>query len=118
LTLIAHLLAALVLLAVMVVAKGTTAVVAALLIGYFVSIFFPTLYSIAIEGVGDRTAQASGLLTMGFLGCAILPVLQGRLADQFGLRPSYALWFFPYLFALFYAMRAAGPRAPDSKPFL
>jgi FHS family L-fucose permease-like MFS transporter len=118
LTLIAHLLAALGLLAVMVVGKGTVAVVAVLLIGYFVSIFFPTLYSLAIEGLGERTAQASGLLTMGFLGCAILPVLQGRLADQCGLRPSYALCFFSYLFALFYALKAAGSSAPGSKAAL
>jgi FHS family L-fucose permease-like MFS transporter len=42
---------------------------------------------------------------MGFLGCALLPVLQGWLADQVGLQASYLLWFAPYLFALFYALK-------------
>ena len=52
-----------------------------MLVGFFVSTFFPTLYSLAIEGLGEQTPRASGLLTMGFLGCALLPVLQGRLAN-------------------------------------
>jgi FHS family L-fucose permease-like MFS transporter len=92
------------LLLIMVSAKGPIAIVAAVAIGFFVSIFFPTLYSLAIEGMGDQTPQVSGLLTMGFLGCALLPVLQGRLADQFGLQRSYLMWLIPYLCALLYAL--------------
>jgi FHS family L-fucose permease-like MFS transporter len=86
-------------------AKGTLAVVAATLIAFFVSVFFPTLYALAIEGMGRETPQASGLLTMGFLGCAVLPLAQGWLADRFGLQASYAICFVPYLCALFYALK-------------
>ena len=85
-------------------AKGTAAVVAVTAIGFFVSVFFPTLYSLVIVGMGDLTGQASGLLTMGFVGCALIPVLQGRLADTIGLQLCYALGVGAYLLALLYAL--------------
>jgi FHS family L-fucose permease-like MFS transporter len=97
--------AALVLAGLVAVAKGPVAIVAVILLGFFVSIFFPTLYSLAIEGLGEQTAKASGLLTMGFLGCALLPVLQGKLADTIGLQRSFWVLALPYLFALFYALK-------------
>jgi len=97
--------AALCLVGLMTVAKGPLAIIAILLLGFFVSIFFPTLYSLAIAGLGDQTAKASGLLTMGFLGCALIPVLQGKLADTVGLQHSFLMCELPYLFALFYALK-------------
>ncbi len=100
-----HAVAALLLAGGMTVARGPVAVAVILLLGYFVSIFFPTLYSLAIAGLGEQTAKASGLLTMGFLGCALLPVLQGRLADTVGLPHSFAVFLVPYLLALFYALK-------------
>ncbi len=98
--------AALLLVGVIVAARGSVAIVSVTFIGFFISIFFPTLYALAIEGLGKGTAPASGLLTMGFLGCAFLPVIQGRLADRLGLQHSYAMLFVPYLCVLFYALRA------------
>jgi FHS family L-fucose permease-like MFS transporter len=86
------------------ISKGALAIVVFALVGFFVSSFFPTLYSLAIEGLGKHMAKASGLLTMGFLGCALLPVLQGRLADNIGLQHSFAICVVPYLFVLFYAL--------------
>ncbi len=85
--------------------KGYAALVAVTSIGFFVSIFFPTLYAIATEGLGNLTGQASGLLTLGFLGCAIIPVLQGRLADAIGLQHSYVAGILVYVFILLYVLR-------------
>jgi FHS family L-fucose permease-like MFS transporter len=104
-TLTVNAVAALLLLAPVILARGAVAVAAITALGFFVSIFFPTLYALAIEGMGEQTAQASGLLTMGFLGCAILPVLQGRLADSVGLQPAFVLCLVPYLSALLYSLR-------------
>jgi FHS family L-fucose permease-like MFS transporter len=100
-----HLFAAILCLLLVMFAKGAIAVTAVVALGFFVSIFFPTLYSMAIENMGDLTGQASGILTLGFLGCAIIPVLQGKLADSIGLQLSYGLGLFGYLFALFYVFR-------------
>jgi FHS family L-fucose permease-like MFS transporter len=104
-TLAVHAIAAILCVAAMVLTRGPVAVAAFLLVGFFVSIFFPTLYSLAIAGLGPQTAKASGLLTMGFLGCACIPVLQGRLADTIGLQRSFVVCFIPYLLALFYALK-------------
>ena len=100
-----HFFAAIACLFIAMFAKGTLAIIAVVAIGFFVSIFFPTLYAMAIENMGDLTGQASGLLTLGFLGCAIIPVLQGKLADAIGLQLSYGTGLFSYLFALFYVFR-------------
>ena len=100
-----HLVAAILCLLLVMCTTGTIAVVAVVALGFFISIFFPTLYSMAIENMGDLTGQASGILTLGFLGCAIVPVLQGKLADSIGLQLSYGMGLFGYLFALFYVSR-------------
>jgi len=100
-----HLAAAGVCLAVAIAARGWVAVAAVTAIGFFVSILFPTLYAIAIEGMGELTGQVSGLLVMGFVGCAVIPVVQGRLADTIGLQPSYAIGFAAYAFAAWYTLR-------------
>lgn len=84
--------------------RGAMAVVAVTVLGFFISIFFPTLYAIAIEGMGERTGQASGLLTMGFVGCALIPVFQGSLADSIGLQHSYIVAFCAYVLAALYAV--------------
>jgi FHS family L-fucose permease-like MFS transporter len=55
--------------------------------------------------MGELTGQTSGLLTMGFVGCALIPVLQGKLADAIGLQHSYALGLASYLFAMFYTFK-------------
>ena len=89
--------------------KGVAAVAAVTSIGFFASILFPTLYALAIENMGDLTSQASGLLVMGFTGCALVPVLQGKIADSIGLQRSYAIGFAAYLFALWYALKMSRP---------
>jgi len=104
-TLVFHLVAALLLVGLVAVAKGPLAILAIILLGFFVSIFFPTLYSLAIAGLGRQTSTVSGFLTMGFLGCAVIPVLQGKLADTIGLQHSFLLCVLPYSVALFYALR-------------
>jgi FHS family L-fucose permease-like MFS transporter len=96
---------AMVLLLVMMTTKGTIAVTSITLLGFFISIFFPTLYALSIEGLGKNTAIASGLLTMGFLGAALLPVLQGKLADWIGLKYSFLICMVTYSYVLYFAFQ-------------
>jgi MFS transporter, FHS family, L-fucose permease len=100
-SLVIHVIAAIVCILVTILSSGTLAVVSLILAGFFISIFFPTLYSLSIRGLGNSTAKASGLLTMGMLGAAIIPLAQGKIADLWSLQMSFALALIPYLFVLF-----------------
>lgn len=109
--------AALISLGVLMFTTGIPAVGGALALGFFVSIFFPTLYAIALRSAGRWKAQASGMLTVGFLGGAVVPVLQGRLADMAGLQRSYLIEALIYLAVLIYVV-VATPRlhtSPDDR---
>jgi FHS family L-fucose permease-like MFS transporter len=103
-TLLFSVIAALILLILVITTSGKVALISITMIGFFISIFFPTLYAISIEGLGTRTGIASGLLTMGFLGAGVLPVIQGKLADLIGLKYSFLIGIICYLYVLYYAV--------------
>jgi MFS transporter, FHS family, L-fucose permease len=54
-------------------------------VGLMNSVMFPTIFSLALEGLGDKTPQGSGLLCMAIVGGAIIPVLGGGVADASSL---------------------------------
>ena len=72
---------AVILLAVAGTASGPTAGYALLAIGLMNSIMFPTIFSLAVEGLGGKTPQGSGLLCMAIVGGALVPLLGGKIAD-------------------------------------
>ena len=104
-TLVICVIAGIILLFLMMITTGMASVVSITLLGFFISIFFPTLYAISIEGLGRDTAIGSGFLTMGFLGAAVLPVVQGKMADWLGLKFSFIISILSYLYILYYALR-------------
>lgn len=60
-------------------------------IGGFISIMFPTIFSLAIEGAGTYTEKGSALINMAIVGGAVFPPLQGILADSQGIQLSYLI---------------------------
>ena len=64
--------------------NGNIAMWAVIAVGLFNSIMFPTIFTLAIDGLGKHTSQASGILCMAIVGGAIVPVVQGALADAIG----------------------------------
>ncbi len=74
-----------------VLAHGQLAAVCILAIGFCNSIMFPTIFSLAVEDVPGRAAQASGLLSMAIVGGAVVPVLAGAVADAGGLHHALAV---------------------------
>ena len=58
-------------------------------LGIFISILFPTIFSLGIEKIGDFTERGSALMNIAIVGGAVFPPLQGMIADRMGLQISY-----------------------------
>lgn len=84
---------------------GHLAMWALLLVGLFNSIMFPSIFTLGIEGLGPLTGEGSGLLVMAIVGGAIIPELQGVLADHIGLHHAFILPVICYLYILFFAAK-------------
>jgi FHS family L-fucose permease-like MFS transporter len=93
------------LLAVAMMTGGKVAMWCVLGVGLFTSIGWSNSFSLAIEGVGIFKSQASSLLVMAILGGAILPPVQGYLADHAGLRLSFAAPLAAYAYVAFYGWK-------------
>jgi FHS family L-fucose permease-like MFS transporter len=95
---------AVILILVAVLSSGTLAMVAILLVGLCNSIIFPTIFSLAINGLGKHTSQGSGILCLAIVGGAIIPLIQGLLADNIGVQPSFLLPILCYFFIAYYGL--------------
>ncbi|AWN41475.1 sugar MFS transporter [Methylobacterium durans] len=69
--------------------EGPLAAWTLLAVGLANAIMFPTIFALAIDGLGERTAQGAGIVCVAIVGGAIIPVVTGYLADHVGL--SFAL---------------------------
>ncbi|MHA6719082.1 sugar MFS transporter [Sphingomonas sp. RS6] len=87
---------------------GPAAMWSLILVGLFHSIMFPTIFSLGIKGLGPLTEEGSGLLIMAIAGGALV-VVQGRIADLYGLQLSFLLTAVCELYILFYALWGAKP---------
>jgi FHS family L-fucose permease-like MFS transporter len=79
-----------------------------ILVGLFHSIMFPTIFTLGIKGLGPLTEEGAGLLVMAIAGGALV-VVQGWLADSFGLQTSFLLTAACEIYTLFYALWGARP---------
>jgi FHS family L-fucose permease-like MFS transporter len=97
-----------------ILSSGQTAMWALLAVGLCNSIMFPTIFALAVEGLGEHASQGSGILCMAIVGGALVPVLQGQLADAFGLSLSFIAPLLCYLYIVHYGLRghSAGQAAP------
>jgi FHS family L-fucose permease-like MFS transporter len=71
--------------------------------GLFCSIMWPCIFALSIKGLGKYTSQGSSFLIMMILGGAIIPPLQGKLADIIGIHQSYWVTVFCFLYLVFFA---------------
>ena len=87
--------------------SGSVAVWAIVAVGLCNSIMFPTIFSMALHGLGKFTGQGSGFLCMAIVGGAVVPFIQGILADTIGLQISFLVPAACYLFVLYYGVKYA-----------
>jgi FHS family L-fucose permease-like MFS transporter len=61
---------------------GWTSYIALLMINFFFSIMFPTIFSLGLKNLGSHTQQASSFIAMGVVGGAVFPFLMGQIANH------------------------------------
>ena len=108
-------LAAIALLAIVIVTEGPWAMWAIVAIGLFNSIMWSNIFTLAIDGLGDDTAQGSSLLVMMIVGGALIPPLQGAIIDFLdmekntttGFHMSFVLPLLCYCFLAWYGFKGS-----------
>jgi FHS family L-fucose permease-like MFS transporter len=93
------------------IATGSVSAWSIIAVGLFNSIMFPTIFTLAIDGLEDKTPQGSAVLCMAIVGGAIIPLAQGFIADRTGLHVSLVLPVACYAFIAAYGRMAGGQRA-------
>lgn len=94
--------------------SGPSAMYALIAVGLFHSITFPTIFALAIRGLGPLTEEGSGLLIMSIAGGALV-FIQGNIADAYGIQWAFIVTAICELYVLFYAVWGSRPTAalPD-----
>ena len=90
---------------------GHTAMWTILAVGFFNSIMFPTIFSLGVAELGPLTGNGSGLLNLAIVGGAILPVVQGFIADRVGIHHAFILPVLCYLYILYYGLSGSRPNS-------
>ncbi len=88
---------------------GHVAMWSILAVGLFNSIMFPTIFTLAIDGLGKHTGQASGILCTAIVGGAIVPVVQGYFADTIGIHHAFFIPVLCYLYVAYYGIKGHTP---------
>ena len=92
--------------------SGASAVYALLGVELFMSIMFPTIFSLSIDGLGRDTKLGSSLLVMSIVGGAVVPPLMGAISDRHGLQPAYLVPLACFVVVLFFARSMSKPLRP------
>ena len=91
-------------------AHGPTAMYGLISVGLFTSIMFPTVFALAIRGLGPLTEEGSGLLILSIAGGALV-FINGKVADNFGIHWAFLVTALCELYVLFYALWGSRPTA-------
>ena len=105
----AHALVASLLVLTSILTTGPVAAWSLIAVGLFNSVMFPTIFTIAIGGLGRHTEQGSGILCTAIVGGAFIPLLQGKIADVAGLHISFVVPILCYLYIAWYGLRGHPP---------
>jgi FHS family L-fucose permease-like MFS transporter len=86
---------------------GNLAMWSILAVGFFNSIMFPTIFTLAVKGLGSLTSKGSGLVCQAIVGGALIPLVQGVAADMIGIQLSFIVPMLCYIYIGWYALRGA-----------
>ena len=104
-----------------VLGHGHVAMWAIVSCGLFNSVMWPCIFPLSLKGLGRFTSQGSGILITMVVGGAVIPEVQGLLADRFGYQHSFLLVLLCYAYLVFFALsghRVRQPRFPSLPDFV
>ena len=102
---------AVILISIAMLTSGGLAMWSILLVGLCNSIMFPTIFSLALNSLGKHTSQGAGILCLAIVGGAIVPLVQGVLADLVGVQLSFIIPVICYIYIVFYGWTGSKPAA-------
>jgi MFS transporter, FHS family, L-fucose permease len=99
------------LVAISMLTNGHLAMYSIILVGFFNSIMFPSIFTLGVAELGPLTGDGSGVMIMAIVGGAIIPWLQGAVADKIGIHHAFFLPVMCYLYILFFALSGSKPNS-------
>jgi len=99
------------LVAISMLTTGHFAMYSIILVGFFNSIMFPSIFTLGIAELGPLTGDGSGIMIMAIVGGALIPVAQGWIADHIGIHHAFFLPVICYLYILFFALSGSKPNS-------
>jgi FHS family L-fucose permease-like MFS transporter len=99
------------LVAVSMLTTGHVAMYSIILVGFFNSIMFPSIFTLGVAELGPLTGDGSGIMIMAIVGGAIIPVAQGAIADRIGIHHAFFLPVLCYLYILYFALSGSKPNS-------
>jgi FHS family L-fucose permease-like MFS transporter len=99
------------LVAISMLTTGHTAMYSIILVGFFNSIMFPSIFTLGVAELGPLTGDGSGIMIMAIVGGAIIPVAQGAIADRIGIHHAFFLPVICYLYILYFALSGSKPNS-------
>ena len=100
-----------VLVAISMLSTGQVAMWSIILVGFFNSIMFPSIFTLGVAELGPLTGDGSGIMIMAIVGGAVIPLLQGWIADHIGIHHAFFLPVICYLYILFFALSGSKPNS-------
>jgi len=91
--------------------SGAIPIYAVVLIGFFHSIMFPTIFALGIKNLGPFTKRGSSLLVMAILGAAVVPPIMGKISDLSNIQRAFLVPLLCYAYVLYFAVAGYKPKS-------
>jgi FHS family L-fucose permease-like MFS transporter len=97
-------------------ATGMVSVLAIVLVGFFNSIMFPTIFALSLKNLGALTKRASSLLVMAIIGGALIPAVMGRVSDASNIQMAFIVPLVCYAYVIYFATAGYKPKVASAIP--
>ena len=103
------------LVAISMLSAGHFAMWSIILVGFFNSIMFPSIFTLGVAELGPLTGDGSGFMIMAIVGGALIPLAQGAIADKIGIHHAFFLPVICYLYILYFALSGSKPNSERAR---